>query len=240
MDIDISKVLAYEIKKELADRYFGFRKLIEEDKNTLDQKVKHYSRSIVQQICMDFVRLYILLKDPTLVKNFMIVAGIEDDLFYDPYIPESLTIRARVFHNFPVRGLTKAGRFQNLMFDSYEQLVEHVEQYREIFGELLESEELLKEEIAIFYQKNDITNIMGFLRSLDGAASLGTGLEAPIEPGAADSLANKLRVEPPEPITRFLPVIPPLMPLAQIRKKMKLLSEQALQSHGGRFEIPSL
>ena len=35
MEHDIAKVLSYEIKKELADRYFGFRKIIEDDKEDL-------------------------------------------------------------------------------------------------------------------------------------------------------------------------------------------------------------
>ena len=34
MQDDINKQLAYEIKKEMADRYFGFRKLIEQGAST--------------------------------------------------------------------------------------------------------------------------------------------------------------------------------------------------------------
>lgn len=39
MTSDISNFLNYEIKKELADRYFGFRKLIEEDKALLAKDI---------------------------------------------------------------------------------------------------------------------------------------------------------------------------------------------------------
>ncbi|OGR06719.1 MAG: hypothetical protein A2511_12305 [Deltaproteobacteria bacterium RIFOXYD12_FULL_50_9] len=240
MEVDISKVLAYEIKKELADQYFGFRKLIEEDKQDLDSKVHYYNRSIVQMVCLDFVRMYILLKDPALVSDFLQLTGVDEEIFYDPYIPESLTLRARAFHKFPMRGLTRAGRFQNLVFDSYEQLVDRVQEYRELFGDLLESEKLIREEIEVFYRKNDIGNIMGFLRSLNGSVSLGTGLEAPVEVGAAENLEGKLRVEPPTPIVHNLPIIPPLPPLSQIRRRMKRLAEQAYAAHGERFEIPPL
>ena len=54
MDVDISKVLAYEIKKEIADRYFGFRKLIEEDKNALARLIHKQSITIEQKIVVDF------------------------------------------------------------------------------------------------------------------------------------------------------------------------------------------
>ena len=40
MDLDIAKVMAYEIKKEMAERYFGFRRLIEEDKEKLAAQIR--------------------------------------------------------------------------------------------------------------------------------------------------------------------------------------------------------
>ena len=35
-------VMAIELKKEIAERYFGFRKMIEEDKLDLTQKMKYH------------------------------------------------------------------------------------------------------------------------------------------------------------------------------------------------------
>ncbi len=227
MEQDIAKILSYEIRKELADRYFGFRKLIEEDKQALDEQVRFQTITIEQQICLDLVRIYILLKDKELIDKFLDLTGLAEDMYYDQYVIESPTIRQRVFATVKARGLTKAGRFVNLVLDSYDRLVAHVEKYREKFGELLESQETIEEEIRLFYQKNDLGNIMGFLRSLDTAGIDKASLEAGGGLSSTEELEKKLRVEPPRPIGQLLPLIPPLVPLRQIRKKLKNLAKQA-------------
>ncbi|MBU0728237.1 MAG: hypothetical protein KKE17_03735 [Proteobacteria bacterium] len=232
---DITKVLAYEIKKELADRYFGYRKVIEEDKVGLRKKVEDITRRIVQKICFDLVRIYVLLRDEHLIHEFLEISGIHEEIFYDPYLPESPTIRARVFQGVKMRGLTQAGRFKNLVFDCYDELVRHVGEYREIFGELLEDQEVINEQIRMFYQKNDISSIMGFMRSLDTQTTRGVDLRAGVDPLSSQVLEEKMKVEPPLPIEQELPVFPPLVPLSHIKGKLKTIAEHAFLFHPGGF-----
>lgn len=227
MEQDIAKILSYEIRKELADRYFGFRKVIEEDKQALDEQVRFQTITIEQQICLDLVRIYILLKDKELIDKFLSLVGLAEDMYYDQYVVESPTIRQRVFETVKVRGFTKAGRFVNLILDSYDSLVTHVENYRDKFGELQQSQETIEEEIKLFYQKNDLGNIMGFLRSLDSSEADKSSIGAGGGLCNIDELEKKMRVEPPQPICQLLPLIPPLVPLRQIRKKLKNLAKQA-------------
>jgi len=231
MEADIAKVLAYEIKKELADRYFGFRKLIEEDKSALDRSIRQYSITIEQKIGLGLSRIYILLGDEELIRKFLDMAGLEEQLFYDPYILESPTIRKRVFEGVRVHGITRARRFRNLILDAYHALDGHIQEYRKKFDEMLESEELIKEEIKLFYQKNDLGDIMGFLRGLDNSGGFNKGLDAGPGMVSPERLEEKMRVEPPPPIEQVLPVIPPIMPPAKIRKKLKQLAEQAFLRH---------
>lgn len=230
----IEDFLAYEVKKELADRYFGFRKMIEEDKQGLNRKVRIYSSSLEQKICFDIVRICILLKDENLIHEFFKLTGLDEKLFYDPYLTESPTIRHRVFETVRFRGITRAGRFKNLVLDSYAMLVGHVEECREKLGELEEDHELINEEIKLFYKKNDLSNIMSFLRHLDGAPGNG-GMEGGPVVGVSDALAEKLRVQPLDPIEQLLSIIPPLVPLPDIQKEMKQLVEQAYRVHGKTF-----
>jgi hypothetical protein len=230
----IEDVLSYEIKKEIADRYFGFRKLIEEDKMDLNEKIRQQSLILEKRICFELVRIYILLADEELINAFIALIGWEEKLYYDPYLPESLTIRKRVFQGVKKRGLTRAGRFKNLLFDGYERLEIHIEQYRENLQELIESRELINEEINLFYRKHDIGNIMGFLRNLDanaGTGSLGGGVDV----GMDTAYEEKMRVKPPPPIEQQLPIIPPLVALANIRKELKKLIDKAYILHGDRF-----
>ena len=237
MDIDISKVMTYEIKKELADRYFGFRKLIEEDKTELAKSIRQQSITTEQSIVIDLARMYTILKKPELIELFLQLSGLEEAIFYDKYMTSSPTIRARIFAGVKARGLTRAGRFKNLFLGCYEMLVYHVDTYREKFGYLLEGRELIKEEIEVFYRKNDIDSILGFLRSLD--SPVGQVLYGPAQGIGTDSLKKKMEVVPPAPVESFLPMFPPLVPLAQVRGQLKKLAEQALINHPDGFELNS-
>lgn len=235
METDISKVLSYEIKKELAERYFGFRKLIEEDKKELSKDLHFSSITVEHKIVQDLIRIYIILKEDELIRQFLELSGLDEKLFFDPYLLDSPTIRDRVFAGVKTRGLTKSGRFKNLLMDSYDMLVIHVESYREKYAELLESWEIIEAEIKLFYQKNDIGSILDFLRNIDipdpGAASLGVVPQA----GFSGSLENKMRVNAPKPIDQSLPVLPPLVPLAQIKRPLKKIAEQAETFHPDGF-----
>lgn len=111
MKPSIEDVMAFEIKKEMADRYFGFRRLIEKDKDDLDERLRHHSFTLEQRICTGLVRIYILLKDEKLIHEFLQLVGLEEAMFYDHYLTESSTIRQRVFNGVRLRGLTQAGRF---------------------------------------------------------------------------------------------------------------------------------
>ena len=225
MDADIAKVLSYEIRKEVADRYFGFRKLIEEDSQDLQRKMRHQSRTAEQSVAHALVRIYILLGEEGLIHDFLHLVGLREQIFYDPYLLESPTLRARALEGLRAHGFTRAGRFKNLLLDSYQLLEESVTVYREHFDELEENLETIREEINIFYRKNDLGNIMHFFRSMDGIDD--SPLHGEIQSGATDKLEASMRIEPPSPIEQSLPIIPPLMPLKSVKKQLKRLAERA-------------
>ena len=234
MQPKIDDVLSYEIRKEIADRYFGFRKLIEEDTLDMNEKIRQHSVILEKRICFELVRIYSMLKDEELINEFIDLTGWKEKLYYDPYLTESFTIRKRVFQGIKIRGLTRAGRFKNLLADSYDRLVIHVDQYRQKLQELIESRELIDEEIKLFYRQCDIGNIMCFLRNLDANCatdSMGDGAEA----GLNDAYAKKMRVKPPLPIEQQLPIIPPLIARPRISKELKILIDKAYRLHGDHF-----
>ena len=73
--------LADEIKRDIAERYFGFRKLIEEDTIALKDKIKLHSFILEKRISFDLVRIYVLLKDENLIKEFLDLIGLHEELF---------------------------------------------------------------------------------------------------------------------------------------------------------------
>lgn len=231
---DISDVLAYEIKKEIADRYFGFRKLIEEDKLDFLAKAKQYSLILEKRISFDLIRIYILLQQEELIGSFLSLTGIPKDLFYDPYLTQSATIRERVFGGVHLHGLTHSGRFKNLFLDSYERLESTVGQYRAKIEELREQQEDINEEIKVFYQKNDLGTIMGFLQTL-GDKSKMSGMEGGMEIGMAQALEHKMQIEPQLPVENYLPMLPPLPQLSSIKGELKKMISKAFDLHGKKF-----
>lgn len=227
MQPSITDALTYEIKRDIANRYFGFRKLIEEDTLALSEKICQYSVILEKRISFDLIRIYILLRDESLIQEFLSLTNIPEDIFYDPYLAQSETIRQRVFEGVRFRGLTKRGCFANAVVDCYERLVEHVEQYREKFAELVSCQELIHSEIDLFYKKNDLSSILGFLRSLGDSAN--SCLQGGMEPHISTDLEDKLKITPPAPISQSLPVIPPLVPLPAIRQQLNKIINTAFK-----------
>ena len=228
-------IMAIELKKEIAERYFGFRKMIEEDKFDLMQKMKYQISILEKRISFELIRIYILLKDDGLIQHFMELTGWEERLFYEPYITESETIRKKVFKGIKIRGLTQGGRFKNLVFDTYERLVEHVEHYRGDFEEIETIRETINEEIKLFYRKNDIGNIMGFLRSMDSTGENEDTMGINPATGSAGTFENKMRIQEPPPIDPELISIPPLIPLPNISQDFKKLVDKAFKMHGKKI-----
>ncbi|MBW2465820.1 MAG: hypothetical protein JRF02_00835, partial [Deltaproteobacteria bacterium] len=213
-------------KKEIADRYFGFRKVIEDDTQDYEDQVRQYSYVLEKRISFDLIRLYILLKDSALIHLFCEEAGLEEKLFYDDELTNSQAIMLRVFQGVRFHGFTKAGRFKNFGLDCYKRLAEHVDQYGKKIEALRDVQETISEEIKLFYRKNDINAILSFMRSM-GNPDLSSHLAGGMEVGMAESLEKKLEIKPPFPIEQYLPVIPNLKSPDRIHKELLRLIKQA-------------
>ena len=221
MKPSIADSISFEVKQEIANRYFGFRKLIEEDKLKLSEQIQQHSFILEKRISFDLIRIYILLHEKEIIDAFLALTGLDEELFYDPYLCESESIRKRVFEGLHLRGITKKGSFKNAVIDCYERLSYHVNLYREKFADLVASHEMISEEIKLFYKQNDLRSIMSFMRSL-GEPSPGNHIQPGITTNSiAQSLDQKMQISPPDPIAHFLPVIPPLVPYFTIRKELK-------------------
>jgi len=233
MQDDINKVLTLEVKKEMAERYFGFRKLIEEDIKDYDDQVLASHARLEQQIGFDLVRLYILLKDESLIHEFFKLAGLDRLIFYDLYMTESPTIKKRVFADQKVSGLTQAGRYRNMVFDTYKKLAADIEDYRQNMLELAKERETIAEEIRLFYKKHDLGTMMDFLRGLEGEHMYTSGtMSGGLVTQTGEDLERKMRVKPPPPVDELLPQIPPVTPLPKIKTRLKKIVNRAYHKQG--------
>ena len=231
---DFKDLLAFEIKKEIADRYFGFRKLIEEDKLDLADKIKQDSFFLQKRISFDLLRIFILLRDEDLILAFLDAAHLDKKNFYDPRFTKVETITARVFQGVPLRGWWKFAKFKNLLYDAYDRLTIHIEQYRGKIKEITELKNTIDMEIKQFYQQNDLGSILHFINALGNTTKVGD-MEGGLETGLAADLDHKMHIDPPLPIEHFLPVIEPLPPLRRLRSQLRKWAQPAYKRHGKVF-----
>lgn len=223
---DMDEMLSLEVKKEIADRYFGFRKMIEEDSRAYNEHVALAYRQLENEVGFDLVRLYILLQRESLIHDFYRITDFRDPLFLDPYLLRSPSIRRRLFKGQTVHGFTRRGRFLHLFCDIYQRLCQGLANYTATMNRLLSEGQAIVEEIDLFHRKHDLGSMMDFLRRLDGSGANG-GLYGGISPLRDQALEEKLRMTAPDLVDRLLPVLPPLPPLKSCKGGLRDLIDQA-------------
>ncbi len=227
---DFAQTLAFEVKKDIAERYFGFRKIIEEDSNDYQKEIINSTMILETKIGFDLLRIYALLQEDALIKQFYALTTLGNVLFFDSYISSSSKIRKRLFQDQEVRGFFRKSRFTNMFFDTYNSLRNHVEEYRDRIAMLAEDREVIEEEIKLFYQKNDISGIMLFLRNLDGTDGTSGTMAGSIEGGGTITMEEKMRLHAPQPVEKFLPVLGQIPDEASIAQELKSLVNRAYEN----------
>ncbi|MGI6656613.1 MAG: hypothetical protein ACOX5Z_07275 [Desulfobulbus sp.] len=229
---NLDAILALEIKKELADSYFGFRKMIEEDGQYYNEQIIEALRQLESKVGFDLVRLYILLGTEEAAREFARITGLRDSYFLDPHLLRSPTIRSRLFKNQSSHGFTQRGRFHNLFFTIYNRLQEELAQYRAELDRLAGERRDIAEEIEVFRRKHDLGSMMGLMRRIDGDAQPGhiAGGATPL--GSGGELEDKMRLEPPPEAHNLLPDISDLPPLKTCKSALTRLLDKVYAAQG--------
>jgi hypothetical protein len=227
---NLEQMLSLEIKKEIADRYFGFRKLIEEDRQAFDRRVGEARQHMNETVGVELVRVYFLLQKENLIHDFFRLTGLRDDLFFAPHLPGDTDEQHRLFSGMPCRGLTRRSRFRLFFLDTYTRLQHALEAYKTALNSLREERDTIVEEIELFYRKNDLGIMMGFMRGLNGDPGQETGLLAGgLAPHRDSLLEQKMLLEPPLEVDQLLPVFADLPPLKVCKKKLVHLIDTAYE-----------
>jgi len=222
----IDHLLSLEVKKEIADRYFGFRKVIEEDTQAYLENIQKLSAEFEQIVTTDFRRLHSLLGDD-LFKDFLRLCSLPEDLFADTS-RTSPAERRKLFADNHIRGFTRKGCLRNMFFDAYADLYRHLVDYTTSYRNLQEDHQTICEQIKIFYRKNDISTIFHFLRGLESGHG---GEDLGFNSTSSDELEKKMQIEPPPPVEEMLTYIPQPPPEKSIRGELKKLVVKACRRH---------
>ncbi len=224
---DLAKALAYQVKREIAERYFGVRKAIEEDRSVLDGQLDDLAAFHEQKIGPDLLRIYSVLVFPELIKRFLDAVGWKGMPYYDDYVVHSRTIRDRLFAGMEERGWTAFHRFRNRLFESYEKLYGDVIAYRDMVEEARDQAALVKEEIARFSGEFSLDDIIAFVKDLERREDLESVLGGNLSGGAISGLEERLGLEPVQDIEARIPPVPDLPSPESIKGLMNELAEAA-------------
>ncbi|OPL15876.1 MAG: hypothetical protein AVO38_09305 [delta proteobacterium ML8_D] len=231
MEQDIGKALTYQIKREIAERYFGYRKIIEDDKLALEGMIFDLRFLYEQKVGRDMVRIYVLLRNPDLIDDFLRITGWEDRPFFEPYTVESSAIRERLLQDLELHGWLAHNKFLNLLLDSYERLCTHTSEYREKLHAVLDEAQVIDEEIHQFKQKFVLEEIMSFLNTLDRRDELANALGEYMPAGRQGDLSARLELIPVGDIEKLLPGVPDLPSSDKIKRGLKGLADRVSKSH---------
>jgi hypothetical protein len=229
MPEDIAKALAYQVKRDIAEQYFGSRKAIEEDieafKDALAQADKFYN----EKIGPDLIRIYDILSDSELVRQFMKMAGFGDET---PFYKEYASGRMRVEEWPSSHGWTAFSRLLNRLIDSYRWLYRDTMKYRAMLDDLKDEALVIKEEVKGFHGRFALDEIMGFINTLD-RDELSHVLGENLRGGELEALNANLQISgPPEP-EEALNMMPDLPQPDRIKGLLKALARDAYKKHKG-------
>ncbi|NPA95746.1 MAG: hypothetical protein GXO58_10020 [Thermodesulfobacteria bacterium] len=167
MSYDIEKALAYQIKKEIAQRYFRLRKLIEDDSANVQQMLQRLNETYQSQIKPAFFKIYGLLASKDLIEKFSNILGLETPPFLEEFLKNNDLERPILPQDLDRRGWFKESRFTNLLLDAYEELFKKWQDYNDQREEVLEELDIVKEEVEQFTRNYSLDEIMHFLRTLN-------------------------------------------------------------------------
>ncbi|NDY42216.1 hypothetical protein G3N55_05070 [Dissulfurirhabdus thermomarina] len=235
MTQDIAQALAYQVKQEIAQQYFGFRKVIERDRQRLEDWIRRLNRDYEEKVGRDLARMYTLLQRPELIDRFLALAGFEDRPFYDPYVAGSPTIRRRLLRRIHRHGWTDRGRFWHLVEESYRRLFRDVYAYHDDWEAAREEAAVINEEIRKFTEKFALDEIVAFIQELDRRTEAVSVLGGETAAGSVEALQEKMALAPLPPLEERAPRLPYLPAPDRIRDDLKALAYEAFAAQEPGF-----
>ncbi|WP_297057188.1 hypothetical protein [Thermosulfurimonas sp.] len=227
---DLAESLSLEVKREIAERYFTHRKVIEEEIEEYQEALKNFERE-EEKILRELLRLMVLLKDPDLLERFEEITGLHLKPYYDEYILSSPTIRKRLFRKLRSRGFTSKGKFLRLFEDTYKRLWEKLPLYQRKLSFLEHWARRINEDIEEFHREYDLGSIFAFFSSLEGGTP--SEMAVSIEGGSREGLEEQLRfARVPSPQGRFVD-LKGLPRWKEVSGKLLALAKEAYRRHSG-------
>ena len=228
---DISAALAYQVKKEIAENYFGSRKALEEERDDLLRQEKLLKKAWEQEVLPILISLYLLFIREEEGRAFL-------DLIKRKDLIESIK------HNLKDRGinfvpqtcslpftLTSKGKYKKLIFTLYQLASANGETLGDEFQALQKKMSLFNEELNNFTTRYNLSDILSLIHSFENRDDLKGVLGENTDPRAIPLLEEKLMLRPIEISREGEEFLRPLPPIKEIQKPLNLLIDLTFQGH---------
>jgi hypothetical protein len=227
---DIAAALAYQVKKEIAENYFGTRRELEEEREELLAQGEKIQKAWEQEVLAILRTMANLFPDPETGRAFRTLIGLED-LPGGAFEPSPrIFSEARAACRLPLT-FTSRGKYRALLDRLYLLAVERNKDVMEKQTTWQKKVALHNEEVIRFGHSFNLSEILGFIKALEGADELKGVLGENLDPRAVPELEQKLhlKVIPPGGPEGREPK--PLPEFKAVRESLRSLADRSYERH---------
>lgn len=225
---DFVNAIAYEVKLEIANRYFGFRTRIEAEIGQYLEELHNVEKGRLAEIRRDFLRMRFLLHQEKFFKEFLLIARVPQNFAVDGSGKQPPPGATELFAGMKGEGFSRWRKFRDLAFRIYRSLGNNVAAYLETHLDLGEEHAEICLRIDEFHRNNDLSGILSFLRTFDSADNERLKfLHADAGTRQGSSLEQDLRIPHPRPVTDLLPALTAIPPLKEVKNPFNALLKSA-------------
>ena len=228
---DISAALAYQVKKEIAENYFGSRKALEEERNDFTQQERILKKAWEQEVLPILTSIYLLFIREEEGRAFLDLIKRED-------LIESIkhSLKDQGINPFPQSRplpftFTAKGKYKKLIIILYELARANGEALGNEFRTLQKKVSLFNEDLTNFNSSYNLSDILSLIHSLENRDDLKGVLGENTDPRAVPLLEEKLMLRPLELGQEGETLLRPLPPIKEIQKPLKLLIDLTFHGH---------
>jgi hypothetical protein len=228
---DISAALAYQVKKEIAENYFGSRKVLEEEREDLHRQEKKLQEGWGRTVLPNLVRICQSLVGADETRAFLkliqrgdLQAIIQQEL----EAPADLPSPVECNHPF---ALTAKGKYKKMIYSLYESARAQGDELWNEFRSWQKKVSLYNEDLAKFTTCYNLSDILSLIHSFENRDDLKGILGENSDPRTVPLLEEKLILRPIKPGLEREALLRPLPPLKEIQKPLDLLLGLTFQAY---------
>ena len=228
---DISAALAYQVKKEIAENFFGTRKALEEEREDLIAQMVGLQKKWQREVLPFLERISFFLMDREAIRYFV-------GLIHQEACLQSLlagTVKredpSSVVFCSPAFAFTARGKYANLIFSLYREAEAKAGPLLQGLKGLLKRADLFNEELAAFQARFNWSDILAFIKNIENRNDLKGVLGENTDPRALPALEKTMVIKPlsfTRPGEHRLRALPPLK---EIQKSLNYIINQTFQNH---------